>query len=159
MFAARGADPKPPAVDQQTVDKTVTIEPGESVEICRLAGRRAISQIHVVPDSADDNPIRTLRELALSITWGDDTQPAVWAPLGDFFGTAPGINRFKSIPTGMTEDGFYAYGPDQKFCNTYQARKSATQQRKNIPRSRCGSLESFLSLSRANALSSAFVLA
>jgi len=109
VFAARGRDPKPVSADRQTVDETVTIAPGTSVDVCRLTGRRAISQIHVVPDAKDDDPIRTLRELALSITWDDDTQPAVWTPLGDFFGTAPGINRFKSLPTGMTENGFYAY--------------------------------------------------
>ncbi|HUT09841.1 MAG TPA: glycoside hydrolase family 172 protein [Thermoguttaceae bacterium] len=109
VFAARGTDPKPPAADRQTVTETVTIEPGESLDVCRLTGRRAITQIHVVPDADDDDPIRTLRELTLSVTWDDDRQPAVWTPLGDFFGTAPGINRFKSIPTGMTEHGFYAY--------------------------------------------------
>ena len=109
VFAARGRDPKPVSADRQTVDKTITIAPGASVDVCRLTGRRAISQIHVVPDAGGDDPIRTLRELALSITWDDDTQPAVWTPLGDFFGTAPGINRFKSLPTGMTENGFYAY--------------------------------------------------
>ena len=109
VFVARGTDPKLPAFGRQTVDETIVIEPGKSVDVCRLTGRRAISQIHAIPATDDDNPIRTLRELALSITWDDDRQPAVWAPLGDFFGTAPGINRFKSIPTGMTEDGFYAY--------------------------------------------------
>ncbi|NQU20382.1 MAG: DUF2961 domain-containing protein [Candidatus Nealsonbacteria bacterium] len=109
VFAARGADPKPHGADRQTVVETVTIAPGASVDVCRLTGRRAITQLHVVPDADDDNPIRTLRELALSITWDDDRQAAVWTPLGDFFGTAPGINHFKSIPTGMTDDGFYAY--------------------------------------------------
>jgi len=33
----------------------------------------------------------------------------VWCPLGDFFGTAPGVNLYKSLPVGMTEDGFYSY--------------------------------------------------
>jgi len=108
-FAERGKDPKPPAGEEQTVGKTVMIAPGASVDVCRLTGRRAITQLHVVPDAKDDNPIGTLRELALSITWDDDRQPAVWTPLGDFFGTAPGINHFKSLPTGMTKDGFYAY--------------------------------------------------
>jgi len=108
VFAARSTDPKPAGDDRQTVNETITIEPGQSVDVCRLLGRRAISQIHVLP-YADENSIHTLRELTLSITWDDDRQPAVWAPLGDFFGTAPGINRFKSIPTGMTENGFYAY--------------------------------------------------
>jgi len=109
VFAARGRDPKPAGPDRQTVEKEVTIGPGQSVDLCHLAGRRAIAQLHVVPDADDKDPIHTLRELALSIAWDDDAQAAVWTPLGDFFGTAPGINRFKSIPTGMTEEGFYAY--------------------------------------------------
>ena len=109
VFAARGTDPKPASADRKTVTETITIEPGKSVDACRLTGRRAISEIRVVPVANDEDPIRTLRELALSITWDDDRQPAVWTPLGDFFGTAPGINRFKSLPCGMTEDGFYAY--------------------------------------------------
>jgi hypothetical protein len=33
----------------------------------------------------------------------------VWTPLGDFFGTAPGINKYKSLPLGMTDEGFYCY--------------------------------------------------
>jgi hypothetical protein len=57
-----------------------------------------------------DDPVRVLRELALSISWDGEEVPSVWTPLGDFFGTAPGINRFRSLPLGMTEDGFYAYG-------------------------------------------------
>jgi hypothetical protein len=50
-----------------------------------------------------------LRRLALRITWDGQPQPAVWCPLGDFFGTAPGVNLYKSLMTGMTKEGFYAY--------------------------------------------------
>jgi len=108
VFARRGADPKQAGPDRHTVNETVTIKPGESVDVCNLTGRRAITQIHVRP-YPDENSIRTLRELTLSITWDDEKEPAVWTPLGDFFGTAPGINPFKSIPTGMSDKGFYAY--------------------------------------------------
>ena len=27
----------------------------------------------------------------------------MWCPLGDFFGTAPGVNLYKSLPLGMTD--------------------------------------------------------
>ena len=50
-----------------------------------------------------------LRELTLSITWDDDAVPSVWAPLGDFFGTAPGVNYYRSLPLGMTDGGFYSH--------------------------------------------------
>ena len=50
-----------------------------------------------------------LRRLALRITWDGQDKPAVWCPLGDFFGTAPGENLYKSLTTGMTKDGYYSY--------------------------------------------------
>ena len=50
-----------------------------------------------------------LRKVALRMTWDGQSQPAVWCPLGDFFGTAPGVNLYKSLLTGMTKDGFYSY--------------------------------------------------
>ena len=45
----------------------------------------------------------------LKITWDGQKEPAVWCPLGDFFGTAPGVNKYKSLVSGMTDDGFYSY--------------------------------------------------
>ncbi len=47
----------------------------------------------------------------LQITWDGEAKPAVWSPLGDFFGTAPGVNLYRSFPLGMTEEGCY--------CNWY----------------------------------------
>jgi hypothetical protein len=50
-----------------------------------------------------------LRELVLQIKWDGEPTPGVWTPLGDFFGTAPGANPYRSLPCGLTEDGwFYA---------------------------------------------------
>ena len=47
--------------------------------------------------------------MTLEIRWDGEKAPSVWTPLGDFFGTAPGINKYRSLPLGMTEDGFYSY--------------------------------------------------
>ena len=33
----------------------------------------------------------------------------MWCPLGDFFGTAPGENLYKTLMTGMATDGYYSY--------------------------------------------------
>ena len=50
-----------------------------------------------------------LREITIQIQWDGERAPSVWAPLGDFFGTAPGANVYRSLPCGYTEDGwFYA---------------------------------------------------
>jgi len=52
--------------------------------------------------------VAILRELAISITWDGQPGPAVWAPLGDFFGTGGGENLYRSLMTGMTEESYYA---------------------------------------------------
>ena len=45
----------------------------------------------------------------MRITWDGEASPSVFTPLGDFFGTSPGVNKYKSLPLGMTDDGFYCY--------------------------------------------------
>ena len=50
-----------------------------------------------------------LREISIQIQWDGERSLSVWSPLGDFFGTAPGANVYRSLPCGYTEDGwFYA---------------------------------------------------
>ncbi|HOY58162.1 MAG TPA: DUF2961 domain-containing protein [Verrucomicrobiota bacterium] len=44
-----------------------------------------------------------LRGLVLKVTF--DGQATIASPLGDFFGSAPGINPYASLPLGMAEDG------------------------------------------------------
>jgi hypothetical protein len=60
-----------------------------------------------LPESPDDRKI--LRELVLQIYWDGEKDPSVCVPLGDFFGTAPGVNKYKSLPLGMTDEGLYSY--------------------------------------------------
>ena len=51
---------------------------------------------------------RLLRELTLSIYWDGQSKPGVWCPLGDFFGTAPGINQYRSLPMGIIDYSGYS---------------------------------------------------
>jgi hypothetical protein len=73
-------------------------------------GAEAITGIRVrfdPPLTATDRDL--LREISLQMQWDGEGSPSVWAPLGDFFGTAPGANVYRSLPCGYTEDGwFYA---------------------------------------------------
>jgi hypothetical protein len=53
---------------------------------------------------------KALRGCLLSITFDEHGTPDVIVPLGDFFGTAPGANRYQSLPSGVDEDGtMYAH--------------------------------------------------
>lgn len=50
-----------------------------------------------------------LRRFVLRITFDGAARPQVWCPLGDFFGSAPGFNPYKSLPVGMADPWTYAY--------------------------------------------------
>ena len=104
-----GDDPAGSRAGEETVSRSVSVGAGESIFV-DLTGPRAITALRVNPDLPETPADRdVLRELCLKITWDDDAQPAVWTPLGDFFGTAPGFNPYRSLPLGMTKDGFYSF--------------------------------------------------
>jgi hypothetical protein len=105
-----GNDPAGQREGQLALYKTVTAEPGKSVRVASLAGPQAITAVKVKMSLADrKDQMAALRKLVLQITWDGQQKPAVWCPLGDFFGTAPGENLYKSFTTGMGKDGYYAY--------------------------------------------------
>lgn len=111
FFAARmGTDPAGPRPGQEVLTRSIQALPRQSTTLADLAGPRAITGIRVqgtFKDRADE--MAALRELVLEIRWDGSARPAVWCPLGDFFGTAPGVNLYKSLMTGMTAQGCYAY--------------------------------------------------
>ena len=105
-----GSDPAGKRAGETRETLTAAPEPGQAAKVLELAGPRAITALRVkldLPEQPDD--FAPLRELCLRITWDGEAQPAVWSPLGDFFGTAPGVNQYASLPLGMTDDGFYSY--------------------------------------------------
>lgn len=91
----------------ETLDETFTIPAGESVEVCNLPGAGAITSLWAQVHLNGGDPTKVLRELEISIYWDGETQPGVWAPLGDFFGSGPGLNRYQGLPLGITQDGCY----------------------------------------------------
>jgi len=109
LEAQLGKDPAGPRAGEQTMAESVVIPAGGRRELV-LDGPRAITAIRgsvTAGDRADE--MAALRELVLSITFDNRQRPSVWTPLGDFFGTAPGKNLYRSLPTGVTELGAYAY--------------------------------------------------
>ncbi len=106
-----GSDPAGVRPGQRTVRASASLRPGKTLTVARLKGERAITCLRVKVNGLNDRAAETLamRQLALRITFDGESEPSVWAPLGDFFGTAPGINLYKSLPLGMTEDGCYSF--------------------------------------------------
>jgi hypothetical protein len=81
--------------------------------VVKIKGPACISGIRIhpqLPDVPEDR--RALRETIIQIRWDGESEPSVWAPIGDFFGTAPGANVYRSLPAGVTEDGWW-------YCNWF----------------------------------------
>ena len=105
-----GFDPKGARIGETVQKRTFKLSPGKSLDVFQTKGPKAITSLKVylgwaVP--AEDH--ESLRKMSLSICWDDDIFPSVWSPLGDFFGTAPGLNEYKSLPMGMIGSQLYSY--------------------------------------------------
>ncbi|MBX7256527.1 MAG: DUF2961 domain-containing protein [Candidatus Hydrogenedentes bacterium] len=82
--------------------------PGATVKGLAEGSSRAVYAFRAKVDAADMEA--ALRGCLLEIRFDDETTPSVQAPLGDFFGTAPGLNKFESLPCGVMADGsLYSY--------------------------------------------------
>ncbi len=95
---------KMPQKDVNEVKYSQTVAPDERVELASIPGPAAIYSLTVKVGETKDMA-KALRGCLFEITFDDQKQPAVTAPLGDFFGTAPGINSFQSLPCGVEADG------------------------------------------------------
>lgn len=105
-----GTDPAGKRDGQVTETRMVTLGAGEKTTIASITGTRAITGMWVRVDTSDAAKVtELLRNVSLKISWDGEKNPSVWSPLGDFFGTGPGVNEYKSLPLGMTKDGFYSY--------------------------------------------------
>ncbi len=96
--------------DETVEQRSLEVAPGSTQRVIQLNGKRAITSLRVkvnLPAFPQDRDV--LREIALSVYWDGEKKPSVWSPLGDFFGTAPGVNKYKSLPMGMAEDEFYSH--------------------------------------------------
>lgn len=78
--------------------------PGETADLLTLGdGPGAIGELTLRVDAAD--PDRALRQTVLTIAFDGAQEAQVQCPIGDFFGAAPGINPFDSVPFTVKADG------------------------------------------------------
>jgi len=76
------------------------LEPGATVRT-PLWGPAAITRVVAQVDTADRDA--ALRGVVLRVAF--DGRKTIECPLGDFFGTGPGINPYASLPLGMKAEG------------------------------------------------------
>jgi hypothetical protein len=109
-----------------------TLAPGQSAILHSFTGPAAISRFEMRLDVPADQVQAALRECALSIRFDGEDKASVWAPLGDYFGSTPGINPYQSLPSGMLKDGlcysnwFMPFGKYAEFTLTNESANPVT---------------------------------
>src|SRR5207302_3361080 len=77
--------------------KSGALTSDETTDTASLDGPAAITGIRIKADlPSGPAAYDALRSIILQIRWDGESEPSVWSPLGDFFGTAPGANNYRS---------------------------------------------------------------
>ena len=87
----------------KTLESEFGVEAGAVVVGFPLLGSGAVYEVELKLEA--ENMEEVLRKCVIEVTVDDQVYPFVSAPVGDFFGTAPGVNPFQSVPCGVREDG------------------------------------------------------
>lgn len=83
--------------------REIEIAPSGTEIIWEKIGTGAIKEFLIRTQAFD--PEAVLRKCILNIYFDNSPTPHVHAPLGDFFGAAPGINPYNSVAFSVGEDG------------------------------------------------------
>ncbi len=105
LRANRGDDPAGVRPGSVTKNLNINLPSKKSVTALRLTGPQAITAIKM----GTQLTAQQLRQVVMRIKWDGEASPSVWCPIGDFFGSAPGVNTYRSLPLGVTDDEMYCY--------------------------------------------------
>ncbi len=89
----------PADAERDTVRFSETCIPGPEFTLADIGGSKAICDMQLQIDAED--PELAARGVVLYMIF--DGQQTVEVPLGDFFGTAPGLTSYEAMPSGITE--------------------------------------------------------
>jgi hypothetical protein len=92
-----------PISSETPVIFATALKPGEEKEILSLDGPEAMERLTVLLNAVDMD--KALRQILLLIICDDHPWGQVQSPVGDFFGAAPGINPYQSLPFTVQPDG------------------------------------------------------
>jgi Protein of unknown function (DUF2961) len=80
------------------------VAPGATLDLFGVSDRHgALTAIRLKIDAADRD--EALARSLLTITFDGAAQPQVAVPVGDFFGSGPGVNAYRSTPATVESDG------------------------------------------------------
>jgi hypothetical protein len=83
--------------------ETIWLKPGEKKVLKSVTGSQAIKRIAVFMSAK--NVDKALRQTVMEIRFDGSPWGQVHSPVGDFFGAAPGINPYESLPFTVLDNG------------------------------------------------------
>lgn len=92
-----------PGSTKPAVPIQASLAPGEKQEVLKLDGPQALEGLTLKVDAHDTS--LALRQTVLHVVCDEYPWGQVQAPIGDFFGAAPGINPYNELPFTVTLDG------------------------------------------------------
>jgi hypothetical protein len=92
-----------PTSTREPVPINLTLEPGAGAEAVELQGPGALERLELRLEAPDRS--KALRQTVLRIYADGHAVPQVESPLGDFFGAAPGMNPYQSLPFTVRPNG------------------------------------------------------
>jgi len=107
-WAHPGRDPKPRLPGQETITRTLTLEPGQTAVLCDL---RKTGVIRAIRARAQSQQRYAWRKLVLRGEWDGAPWPQVLTPLGPFFGFDWETAEYGSVTTGCRDGQAYQYFP------------------------------------------------
>lgn len=91
-------------------NKNIVLQTDTQADVYQIKGKGAIASLKAKVKTENPEHIdEILRKTILEIAWDGEAAPSVWSPIGDFFGSAPGFNTYKTLPMGMIDDEMYSY--------------------------------------------------
>jgi hypothetical protein len=99
---ALGEQNAPPA-GAATKAFEASVEPGGKAVLGTFEGPSSVRRLRLQWKPSEDRNEPALRAVVVEMTFDGETTVA--APLGDFFGAAPGINAYDSLPLSVAKDG------------------------------------------------------
>ena len=111
--------------EEPALEIVSTVEAGETKEVLEIEGEKAIEQLTLKIRARDVD--KALRQVILNIAFDGAPHGQVQAPIGDFFGAAPGINPYDSLPFTVLPDGTMVcrfFMPFQKHARVFIENRS-----------------------------------
>lgn len=93
----------PPVSEEPPVAFAGILLPGEEKEVLSIEGPKAVERLTVGLEAEDID--KALRQTLIHIICDDYPWGQVQSPVGDFFGAAPGVNPYQSLPFTVQPDG------------------------------------------------------